>query len=271
MNKLELASGHADFPMLVADRIHKHYFNDGALTPARNIARLQLRVDERNLPFISESARWGIPAGYRDHDDWLDFQEGWAMTQYFPIQTQILIDRFKSAGMYPSINAPVFNINGSYQHGGEISAGDTLTMTNPDGSGTIYYTLDGTDVRAPGGGFSASKQTYTGPIPLNEATLVTARVLNGGQWSAANVATYSTGPIGEDTLVITELMYNSTDPNHEFIELKNISSDAIDLSGLTFSRGIAFTFPCNTVLQPSEFFILVRNDDVLAFTAMYTG
>ena len=38
--------GDPDYQTLLADQIHKHYFNDGAFTPAKNIARLQQRVDE---------------------------------------------------------------------------------------------------------------------------------------------------------------------------------------------------------------------------------
>ncbi|MHC4695007.1 MAG: LamG-like jellyroll fold domain-containing protein, partial [Planctomycetota bacterium] len=42
---------------------------------------------------------------------------------------------------YPTIEVPVFN-----QHGGEVAAGFNLTM-DPNGTGTIYYTLDGSDPR----------------------------------------------------------------------------------------------------------------------------
>jgi hypothetical protein len=41
-------------------------------------------------------------------------------------------------------------VNGVYQAARQISTGDVLTMLNPNGKGTIYYTLDGTDPRLPG-------------------------------------------------------------------------------------------------------------------------
>ncbi|MDB4422795.1 hypothetical protein N9294_02415, partial [bacterium] len=39
------AEGDPEYQVLVADRIHKHFFNDGALSPAKAVARLQRRVD----------------------------------------------------------------------------------------------------------------------------------------------------------------------------------------------------------------------------------
>jgi hypothetical protein len=65
-------------------------------------------------------------------------------------------------------------------------------------------------------------------------------------------------------------MYNPIDgDNYEFIELENISSGELDLSGLTFS-GIEFTFPANTPsLPPDETVVLVRNP--VAFNEKYPG
>ena len=56
-----------------------------------------------------------------------------------------MLSQFRTAGLYPSVDAPVFYINGNYQHGGHIAASDSFSMkTN---SGTVYYTLDGSDPR----------------------------------------------------------------------------------------------------------------------------
>ncbi|MGJ8638608.1 MAG: lamin tail domain-containing protein [Opitutaceae bacterium] len=124
-----------DYEILVADRIHKHYFNDGAFTPAENIARLQDRMDEIQLSFLAESARWGqrTPASWQSYQDNL-------INNHFPDWTDTLIARFIAAGMYPTLEAPVFN-----QHGGDVAAGFQLVMTAPES--TIYYTVDGSDPR----------------------------------------------------------------------------------------------------------------------------
>ena len=42
-----------------ADRVQRHLFQDGALTPPAALERLQQRVDQIELAIIAESARWG--------------------------------------------------------------------------------------------------------------------------------------------------------------------------------------------------------------------
>ena len=131
-----LRNGNTDFAMLVADRIHMHFFNDGALTPSKNIERLQKRVDEARPGFIAESARWGDQ--FREYQDWLNYQEN-LVTNHFRGLTNTMIGRFRASGMYPDTIAPVFS-----QHGGSVLSTTPLTMsTNTD---TIYYTLDGSDL-----------------------------------------------------------------------------------------------------------------------------
>ena len=101
--------------------------------------------------------------------------------------------------------------------------------------GTVYYTLDGTDPRAPGGGIAPAARPYAAPFPIDRTTRVIARALEGSLWSALpaaatfNIAQYA-GP-----LRITEIMYHPaarTDGrNLEFIELFNRASYAVDLTG----------------------------------------
>ncbi len=65
------------------------------------------------------------------------------------------------------------------------------TLTHADGnvalrasSGKIYYTLDGTDPRLPGGAVSPKAKTYSAPIPLNSAANLLARVQHRNGWSS---------------------------------------------------------------------------------------
>lgn len=134
MSKLA-AEADPDYKMLLADEIHRHYFNDGAFTPAKNIARLQTRVDEIEVSFLAESARWGE----RTPDTWQAYQDN-LISNYFPGLTNTMIGRFTSGGFYPSVDAPSFS-----QHGGSVPSGFNLAITAPEGS--IYYTLDGSDPR----------------------------------------------------------------------------------------------------------------------------
>lgn len=76
-------------------------------------------------------------------------------------------------------------------------------------------------------------------------------------------------------LRFTEIMYNPpafgvySGDELEFLELKNISGSPLDLSGLTFTAGITFTFPSGTTLGAGQFFLLGRNAAALA--AKYPG
>lgn len=79
------------------------------------------------------------------------------------------------------------------------------------------------------------------------------------------VATYQT-PIAPSPaqlhLVISEIMYHPADPNGEaeFIELMNTSSTlTLDLTGIHFSEGIAFTFSPGTMLPPLARVVVVKN------------
>ena len=155
-----LINRNPDYAMLLADRIHMHFFNDGVLTPSRNIARLKKRVDEARLGFIAESARWGNQ--FREYQSWLDYQNN-LINNHFPSLTNTMISKFRSAGMYPDIMAPVFS-----QHGGSVSPDTKLTMATD--SDTIYYTTDGTDPRLPGGDVNPRAKIATfgggGPVPV---------------------------------------------------------------------------------------------------------
>ena len=58
----------------------------------------------------------------------------------------------------------------------------------------------------------------------------------------------------------------SDDPNTEFIELKNIGTEPINLNLVSFTNGIDFTFP-DLNLAPGNYVIVVQDQD--AFTAKY--
>jgi len=76
-------------------------------------------------------------------------------------------------------------------------------------------------------------------------------------------------PASSSTLVISEVHYHPDgDADTEYIELQNIDTSAtIDLTGLTFTQGIDFTFPKNTMLVPGERLLVVQN--YVAISSMY--
>ena len=113
---------------------------------------------------------------------------------------------------------------------------------------------------------------YTGPITLTRSTHIKARVLHGNTWSALNEAVFAVGPVA-DNLRITEIMYHPqdlpvSDPNAEFIELKNISAETINLNLVKFTNGIDFIFP-DMDLGPGEYVVVVK--DSTAFALRHPG
>lgn len=153
-----------EFRILLADRIHKHFLNDGAMTPSKTISRLSERCDEMNSPFYAEAARWS----YRSHSSWTSAKNG-ALTGILPNRTTSALSQYRSAGFYPSTVSPVFN-----QHGGDVPSGFNLTMSG--GSGVMYYTLDGSDPRQEGGSLNPTATLF-------QSGQVTAIVIaEGSDW-----------------------------------------------------------------------------------------
>jgi hypothetical protein len=187
----EELKGSAEFRLAFADRVQKHLFNGGALTPAASSARWMKRAGEVDQAVIAESARWGYyrrnPPFTRDRD-WI-LEQKRLVRSYFPQRTGILLGQLRAVGLYPKIAAPTFN-----QHGGRVAEGFKLAMTSPIG-GSIHYTVDGTDPRvAFTGAVAPQARSYTNGLPIDNSLLVKARVLKGGAWSALSEAAFTNSP-----------------------------------------------------------------------------
>lgn len=192
-NRLKLNS---EYVVHFGDRVHKHFFNGGALTAAASVARYQARMAEIDQAIIAESARWGdyiSTTNPRDrNDDWLP-AVNWIVNNYLNAspntRSTIVLNQLIAAGLYPSLAAPSMA-----PFGGTISAGSGPVLTAP--AGTIYYTTDGTDPRAIGGAIAAG--ALSGASGLNAALstsgTVKARALNGSTWSALVEATFTVPP-----------------------------------------------------------------------------
>lgn len=165
------------------------------------------------------------------------------------------------------LRPPSFN-----QDGGTVPDGFNVTLTGS--GGTIYYTTDGSDPRASGGGLSVAAHVYSAPLVIHASTQVRARIRNGADWSGLTSAFFYT-PQNLTTLVVTEIMYNPapfglwTSDDLEFIELKNTGVETLNLAGVSFTAGITFTFPSGSLLSPGACIVLVRNP--AAFQARYPG
>ncbi len=150
---------HADFRVLFRDRIYRHFHHDGVLTPAKAAGYYNLRALEIETAIVAETARWqpGSSAGPLpwDRDGEWTAERNYLMNTYFPNRTAIQLNQFRARGWYP-LNAPEMS-----QRGGAVNAGQVITLSGPPGA-SIYYTLDGSDPRLPGGAISPSALPYSG-------------------------------------------------------------------------------------------------------------
>lgn len=262
-------SANAEFRLRAADHVQSQFFNGGVFTTEGCRTRFLVRSNEITRAVIAESARWGDskrePPRNRN-TDWVREMNS-VYGDYFLRRPGIVLNQLRTKGLYPAVAAPAFN-----QNGGNVPDGFQVSLTAS--SGTIYYTLDGSDPRQTGGGVSPSAVAYSGALTLNQSARFRARVSDGGVWSALNDATFYiiwnfTG------LLVTEIMYhppgttNSSGDAFEFIELKNVTGTSLELSGVHFTNGIQFTFPVGTLIDPGQFAVLVR--DPVAFAARYPG
>ena len=259
----------ASFRLRFADRVHRHLFNDGALTPAANDARWKRRAAEIDRALVAESARWGDArrsTPYRREVEWLAVNR-WMQDEYWPRIPAIALARFRRVGLYPSVAAPVLT-----PHGGVINAGTPVVIGATEG--TVYWTTDGTDPRRPDGNIHPSASAANAPVSvtLAETRRLKVRVRSGTTWSALTEALFTVP--GSYPLIVSRLMFNpppQTDEErtrsggqvfdaqqYEFIELQNLGTAAVPLGGISFVEGIQFTFP-DAVLAPLERVVVVRH------------
>jgi len=271
----------AEFRLLFADRAHYAFFNGGPMyvdpqrrswdeeNPERNMpAKLYMeRINEINEAMALESARWGDVRREPPHTRENTFlpELNRLLTSYFPNRSNTVLNQFRSANLYPDVDAPVFN-----QHGGEVAPEFSLTIRRPAGQGgTIYYTTDRSDPREFGGAVGGTAASYSGSISIETSMVVKARIRDGNDWSALNEATF-TVPDQYVDLRPTEVMYHAAaGSQYDFLELKNTGPTSINLSGLIFHEGIDFQFPDGSILAPGEFFVLVANE--ASFDVAYPG
>ncbi len=273
-------SANADFRMLVADRVQKHFFDGGAFSVPAVRAQFMQRSNELFRAVVAESARWGDskrPDAPLTRTDWLGAVAN-TWNNFIPGRTAAVIAQLRAKALFPFIAAPSFNSTG-----GVVALGFPLTLTQTNVAGTIYYTLNGTDPRLPGGALNPAALAYSAPIVVNTFRQVRARVRNGSEWSAIIEGNFY--PLQDFSgLLVTEIMFNPPiigfigGDEFEFLELKNAGLTTLDLSGANFTAGITFTFTNGTTLAPGQFFLLVRNGVTFDFKhpgvtyhGLYTG
>ena len=282
----QVLTANPEFRQRFADLIQQNFYGNGAMTNANMLARYQANVNAINVAIIGESARWGDaqrPTSPLTVANWQS-----AITSQESILTSrnaVVLQQFTGAGWLTSVAAPTFLVNGASQSVGQIVLGSPLTFAAT--GGLVYYTTDGSDPREVGGGISPTALVYDPSQPgpamiLSGSVEMDARTYNGTTWSPLSTAVLSASvPAAAGNLAITELQYNpiaqagaTTAPfndseNYEFIEMRNIGTQSIDLTGVQFTIGVTFNFSSGDVrfLDPGQSVVVVSN--LLAFEKRY--
>jgi hypothetical protein len=144
----QLAQVNVDYRIHFADHVYRHFYNGGLLSIGEARKHIQNRARQIDMAIIAESARWGDskvhPPRTKD-DHWIPEIDALLYDtsdhRHLTPRVNEVLGQLLAVGWYPYVEVPVFN-----QHGGEVDAGFNLTM-DPNGSGTVYYTLDGSDPR----------------------------------------------------------------------------------------------------------------------------
>lgn len=259
-----------------ADRVQKHLFNDGALTPAASIARYRRRLAEIEPAIHAEAARWGDyrrdvhpystpPYELYGVESHFNRERDRLLTNYFPARTAVLLTQLRNADLYPAIEAPTLG-----HRGGRVSPGLGLVLSAPVGE--VRYTVDGSDPRVRWtGAVSASARTAgSTPILIDQSLRIRARTLSGGVWSALVEAEFTV------TSELQPIRFTELHPNppggelYEYVELQNMGSRAVDLGGHSLD-GVRFIFPVGFIVPAGGVVLLASDRSPASFANRHPG
>lgn len=218
-----------------------------------------------------EQSRWGVTPRGGSYQAEVNLMRTWISNRTDFMDRQFVLP--------PKIAAP----------GGSIPTDFSTRITPPNGA-NVYYTLNGSDPRLPGGKTNPAAILYSGePIQISGNAKLVARSVNPAHialtgannpplkstWSGPVSATYVVDPI---PIQITEIHYHPDDgiaagdaDNLEFIELLNRGTQPLSLVGMRLRGGIDFNWtPTNrAILEPGQRGVLVRN--LARFTSTYSS
>jgi len=187
----------AEYRISFADRVYRHFFIDKVFDPDTCVSRFRKTSDQLDLAIIAESAKWGnmgVSVPRTKHNDWLPAVNR-VVNNYFPYRTDIVIKQLTDENLYPGLQPPIALYEGEAIEGNTMSIAEKITilLRKPGSEGSVFYTIDGTDPRAVGGGRSATaivagNQKY---IEVQPGSQVKARLYDGTSWSALREIAFS--------------------------------------------------------------------------------
>ncbi len=246
-------SGDPDFNQALIDRWSE--LRETVFNPTNVLARIDEIAAYLDEAKAREFARWPRLNSYVWPNPAIYIQPTYA--QIIANNKQWVQQRFNWIdAQYPRRPVPV-------RPGGFVRPGTTITLSAAPG--TIYYTLDGSDPRLPGGGISPRATPYTGAVRVDRNVRLVARLRVSTTWSGPTAATYVTAV---PPLRVSEILFDPApgaggeDRNdYEFIELVNLGTTPLSLAGFRFTRGVQFDFSTGAVqtLGPGARVVVAAN------------
>lgn len=185
----------AEFRVLVADRIARHFGPGGPLHPESALAQFRRRIKEIEQAVIGESARWGDTAGGfpfgptggpqrqmrigpdgqprpypRTRDVEWRAEVRRIEDDYLPKRADIVLFQMWRQGFVSDLPVP------------RLKSGSNASLAFEPAQGEIWYTLDGEDPRQIGGKPSPSAKPYSAEVPSPAKATITARLRVKDEW-----------------------------------------------------------------------------------------
>ena len=259
-----------EYRLRFADHVARHFFNDGCLTVDSARAGFLRRAAELPQAIIAESARWGDtwthPAMTRVN--WQRAIDA-VVNYYMASRTTTVLTQLKNKKLFPTtcnapkISAGTIPIIASRQM---VAAGFAATVAPGTINAATWYTLDGSDPRVVGGAvFTGARSAAAATIAVIRGTrTVKARCKCDTVWSALREVLLVV-PEDLSGLIISEINYHPADAGiisgdeYEFIEIVNAGTTPVNLTGITITGGISYSFRADTSLAPHATLVLVSN------------
>ncbi|MDA0811188.1 MAG: lamin tail domain-containing protein [Verrucomicrobia bacterium] len=147
-----------EFQIRFGDRLQKHFAPGAALTPEASLARWNRYAAMLDIAIVCESARWGDRRRsnpYTRDVEWIA-EVNKIREEFFPIEEPNRTSYFRAKWekeKWPGsesvkyVAGPEFLVDGTPTTGGALGTGKQISFDTS--SGSIYYTLDGSDPRVP--------------------------------------------------------------------------------------------------------------------------
>ncbi|MGF7141021.1 CotH kinase family protein [Roseimarinus sediminis] len=265
-------TANAEYRLRFADRAWHCFSKGGVLSPEKTEALFRSRVQEIDRAIVAESARWGdaqSTSSLTMNDHWLP-EINKMYSDFFPKRSSIVILQLKNEKLWINGECPLILVDGAEISQSLVTFDEPVEVdiSNNGSGGTIYYTLNNTDPRQPGGALSAGAKAGGTQVQLSfsDTEVLWTRIKYSDGWGPSLKTVFRNSKRNFDGFKVTELHYHPSDviegsdtiagKDFEFIEFRNIGASNIDLSGAVFESGIEYIFPNGTILEPRQFYVL---------------